>query len=247
MTATSATPQRLYLLNLGMTDVPLPNGSKLNMVSAAYLVRMSDGSHILIDSGMPEDYTPPEGHWIEKLDASNVIEQLAKLKLTPEDVSVVICTHFDVDHIGYNDQFPQAEFVVQRQHYEIARTGLPRYDRGRSHWDAPTLHYRLVDGDTGLFPGFNLIETSGHAPFHQSVLLKLPNTGNMLLAIDAVMFQRLFTVERKAGGGDDNEQQLIASTQKLLDLVDREHVALIVFGHDGTQWKTLRRSPEFYD
>jgi hypothetical protein len=29
--------------------------------------------------------------------------------------------------------------------------------------------------------------------------------------------------------------------------VDREKVALTVFGHDGEQWKTLRKSPEFYD
>jgi N-acyl homoserine lactone hydrolase len=243
----SATPERLYLLNLGMTDVPLPDGRKLNMVSAAYLVRMSDGTHILIDSGMPEDYTPPEGHWIEKLDASNVIEQLAKLKLTPDDVSVVICTHFDVDHIGYNDHFPQAEFIVQRQHYEIARAGTPRYDRGRTHWDAPNLRYRLVDGDTELFAGLWVIETSGHATGHQSVLVTLPHTGKVLLAVDAVMFQRLFTVDRKAGGGDDNEQELIASTQKLIDLVEREHIALIVFGHDGDQWRMLRISPEFYD
>ncbi|MBX3084364.1 MAG: N-acyl homoserine lactonase family protein [Anaerolineae bacterium] len=247
MTATNATPQRLYLLNLGMTDVPLPNGSKLAMVSAAYLVRMSDGSHILIDSGMPADYTPPDGHWIEKLDASNVIEQLAKLNLKPDNVEAVICTHFDIDHIGYNDHFPQAEFIVQRRHYEIASTGLERYERGRAHWGDPALRYRLVDGDTELFPGLSLIETSGHAPGHQSVLLTLPNAGKVLLAIDAVMFQRLFTTERKAGGGDDNEQELKASTQKLLDLVEREHVALIVFGHDGVQWKTLRQAPEFYD
>lgn len=38
-----------------------------------------------------------------------------------------------------------------------------------------------------------------------------------------------------------------SSTKKLLDIVDRERVALVVFGHDGAQWKQLKKSPEYYD
>ena len=37
-----------------------------------------------------------------------------------------------------------------------------------------------------------------------------------------------------------------ASTRKLVDLARREN-ALIVRGHDGVQWDTLRRAPEYYD
>ena len=44
----------------------------------------------------------------------------------------------------------------------------------------------MVDGDTELLPGVTLIETSGHAPGHQSVLVRLPKTGAVLLVIDAV-------------------------------------------------------------
>jgi N-acyl homoserine lactone hydrolase len=39
---------------------------------------------------------------------------------------------------------------------------------------------------------------------------------------------------------------LRASTQKLLDLVEREQVALVIFGHDGQQWQALRKAPDFY-
>jgi N-acyl homoserine lactone hydrolase len=67
------------------------------------------------------------------------------------------------------------------------------------------------------------------------------------LAIDAAVLQRTFTVDRKAWPTDDNEQQLRASTKKLLDLVKRERIKLVVFGHDGQQWKSLKKSPEFYD
>jgi N-acyl homoserine lactone hydrolase len=159
----------------------------------------------------------------------------------------VICTHFDVDHAGYHDAFPQAEFIVQREHYSVARGGHPRFAGARAHWDHPALRYRQVDGDTELLPGITLLETSGHVPGHQSVLLRLPNAGLVLLAIDAVSMRRSFTVERKASAMDDNEQQLRASTKELLELVEREKVGLVIFHHDGEQWRSLKKSPEYYD
>jgi hypothetical protein len=35
---------------------------------------------------------------------------------------------------------------------------------------------------------------------------------------------------------------LLASTRKLLDLVEREQVKLVIFGHDGQQWQTLKKA-----
>ncbi|MCC7451672.1 MAG: N-acyl homoserine lactonase family protein [Anaerolineae bacterium] len=241
---THVMPQRLYLIPLGFTTVPLPGGA-LDMVSGCYLVQMNDGTNILIDTGLPADYQQPG--MPPTVPTTNVIDQLGALGLRPADVNLLICTHFDVDHAGYNDAFPQAELVVQRAHYELARSGHPRYAPARAHWDHPALHYRLVDGDMELLPGLTVIGTSGHAPAHQSVLVRLPQTGPVLLAIDAVMLQALFTPDRKATPADDNEDALRASTQKLLDLVAREHVALVVFGHDGQQWRILKTAPDCYE
>lgn len=243
MTMINAIPQRLYLLELATLTVVIA-GRTLEMISGCYLVQMSDGETILIDSGLPADYAPPgapkAGH--EK----NVLEHLDDLSMRADDIDLVICTHFDVDHAGYHDAFPRAEFVVQRAHYELARSGHVRYAAARAHWDHPSLHYRLIEGDSELRPGLSMIESSGHVPGHQSVLLRLPQTGNILLAIDAVPLQRLFTPDRQAAPNDDNEEQLRASTRKLLDLVEREHVALVIFGHDGQQWQTLKKAPDYY-
>jgi N-acyl homoserine lactone hydrolase len=122
-----------------------------------------------------------------------------------------------------------------------------RFAATRSQWDHPALRYRLVEGDTQLLPGLELIETSGHVPGHQSVLLRLPKTGPVLLTIDAVARQRSFTPEREAGPSDEDAEMLRASTRKLLDLTQREQVSLIVFGHDGEQWETLKKAPDCYD
>ncbi|HEU5425138.1 MAG TPA: MBL fold metallo-hydrolase [Nitrolancea sp.] len=151
-----------------------------------------------------------------------------------------------MDHVGYHRSFPSAAFVVQREHYELARAGHARFAAATSYWDDPRLHYRMLDGDTELLPGLTLLKTPGHAPAHQSVLVRLPQTGSVLLAIDAVMFARQFTADRAAWPMDDNEAELRASTRKLLDLVEREQVALVVFGHDGEQWQALKKAPEYY-
>lgn len=239
-------PQKLYLLRLSTTTLPLPTGNTLEMASGCYLIVCGNGRHILIDSGLPEDFKPPEGTPPAE-NKKDVVAHLAALGLRPEDIDILLCSHFDVDHAGYHDRFTNAEFIVQRSHYEVACSGHPRYAGARAHWDQPTLHYRLVDGDTEVVPGVTLIETSGHAPGHQSVLVRLPRTGPVLLAIDAVVMQRLFTPERHAWPTDDNEEQLRDSTRKLLDLVEREQVALVIFGHDGQQWQSLKLAPEFIE
>jgi N-acyl homoserine lactone hydrolase len=102
---------------------------------------------------------------------------------------------------------------------------------------------RLVDGDTELLPGLELIETSGHVPGHQSVLVRLPTTGAVLLTIDAVPFGGGFTRDTPDDGSDPNAAAIRASTHKLLDLVEREQVELVIFGHDRDQWDGLSVLP----
>jgi N-acyl homoserine lactone hydrolase len=240
----NTSPQRLYLMQLSASTVPVAANRTLEMASACYLIQTTTGQNILIDSGIPADYTPPPGAPPAR-HQKNVLAHLTDLGLHPDDIDTVICSHFDVDHAGYHDAFTKAEFIVQRVHYELAKSGHARFAAARAHWDHPALHYRLIDGDTELLPGLTLIETSGHTIGHQSVLVRLPQTGPILLAIDAVMMQHLFTPDRQAWPLDDNEEQLRASTRKLLNLVESEHVPLVVFGHDGQQWQMLKKAPEY--
>ena len=237
------TPECLYLLQLAATTIQVPSGP-LDMSSGCYLVRMSDGTHVLIDSGQPDDFKLPPGA-SSTVDA-RLADLLARIGVRPSEISVVVCTHFDIDHVGHHQDFEGAEFVVQRRHYELALSGSERFASGRKHWGHPGLKYRMVDGDVDLYPGFTLIETSGHTTGHQSVLLRLPQTGLVLLAIDAVMLERLFVPNRPATPADENADELRSSTVKLLDLVNELGVQLVVFGHDGAQWRVLRRAPSFY-
>jgi N-acyl homoserine lactone hydrolase len=131
-------------------------------------------------------------------------------------------------------------------HHEDAASNL-RFAATRPEWDQPMDRIRLVDGDTELLPGLELLETSGHVPGHQSVLVRLPKTGTVLLPIDAVPFRASFIHDAQDDGSDPDAAAIRVSTIKLLDLVEREQIGLVIFGHDAEQWETLQKAPAFYD
>ncbi len=114
MTMISATPQRLYLMQLSTTTLPVAAGRTLPMVCACYLVETSDGQHILIDSGLAADAPLPPGT-PKAQNEKNVLEQLADLGLEASDIDLVICTHFDMDH---NAQKSASLLRVMRSLYE---------------------------------------------------------------------------------------------------------------------------------
>lgn len=74
---------------------------------------------------------------------------------------------------------------MQKVNYELDKVNIPRLALDKRRWDEANFNYSIVDGDTTLMAGVDLIETSGHVPGHRSVLIDLPKTGNVLLAIDA--------------------------------------------------------------
>jgi N-acyl homoserine lactone hydrolase len=228
--------KRLYLMQVGsMPEYQIP--------IVCYLVQTGDGKHILIDTGLPE-VIPEDASEFEN--GQNVIEQLASIGLKPDDIETVISTHYDGDHAGRHAAFTKAQYVVQRVHHLDAATN-PRFADVRSQWDQPMERIRLVDGDTELLPGLELIETSGHVPGHQSVLIRLPKTGAILLTVDAVPFAEGFTRDKPEDESNPDAEAVRASTIKLIDLVEREHIGLVIFGHDQAQWQGLKKLPEYYE
>ncbi len=230
------TVKRLYLMQVGsMPEYQIP--------IVCYLVQTDDGKNILIDTGLPEIL--PKGE-TEFENGHDVIEQLAILGLKPDNIDIVISTHYDGDHAGRHAAFKSAQYVVQRLHHLDAASN-PRFAFVRPQWDQPMERILLVDGDTKLLPGLELIETSGHVPGHQSVLIRLPQTGAILLTIDAVPFGEGFTHEEQSDDSNQDADAIRASTIKLLNLVEQEHIGLVIFGHDAEQWKTLKKLPEFFE
>jgi N-acyl homoserine lactone hydrolase len=253
---------RLYFLQLGMLpelgNSPIPG----------YLIQTDDGKNILVDTGYPRTLRGRQAEAADELvaaypddpdvafsamivravrddPADAVNNRLAEIGLAPGDIDILICTHFDWDHAGDHDLFPEAEFVVQRSHYEFAREH-PRFRAITDIWDSPVLRYRFVDGDTTLLPGIELIEAGGHVPGLQAVLVRLPATGPVLLATDAIAGAAQLDPETAFGPPEMDPEAKRASVAKLRAIAEREGVQMIIFGHSGEQWATLRHSPGYY-
>ena len=172
----------------------------------------------------------------------DVQNRLYELGLTAGNIDVLVSTHFHFDHAGNHGDFGASRIVVQREAHEYALANPGRFPE--DIWNLPHLRYEYIEGDYELAPGVTLLESSGHVPGHMSVLVRLPNTGPVLLAIDAIYTRE--TLERDIWKGYHDPERAHRSGHRLAEIAEREG-ALLVFGHDPAQWATFRLSPEYYD
>jgi N-acyl homoserine lactone hydrolase len=167
--------------------------------------------------------------------------RLAQLGLRGTDISDVINTHLHFDHAGNNDAFPNATFYVQRTHYEAA-VDNPSFPN--QYWRIDGLNYSLLDGETDLGDGLSVFPTPGHAPGHQSVLVRLDSGQNIILCGDAIYEED--NVRHDTWGGHANPVEARESALGLLER-GRDLDAIVVYGHDAAQWNTVRKSPNWYE
>jgi glyoxylase-like metal-dependent hydrolase (beta-lactamase superfamily II) len=90
-----------------------------------------------------------------------------------------------------------------------------------------------------------IISTPGHTPGHQSLLVKLPKTGALVLSGDAVHFKSNWE-NRGVPVNNTDKEQTLASMQRIADLLVKEKAQLWI-NHDKAQRDSLKMSPEFYE
>lgn len=234
------------LISPGVDD-----GKRTHIPIPGYLIQTDDGNNIIVDTGMHRELIDdPEkcfrGQPISDIllpvmrEEDYIVHRLGDLNLSVEDITHVISTHLHFDHAGNNLLFKHCPIYVQRKHYEIAQDN-PVFPN--QYWNHPDLHYELLDGETELFSGIHLILTPGHAPYHQSILVELPESGNVLICSDAIYCQD--NLDYDAWGGQADPEQAKRSAEKLVKIAG-EKEAMMIYGHDSAQWKVLRKAPFFY-
>ena len=90
-----------------------------------------------------------------------------------------------------------------------------------------------------------ILSTPGHTPGHQSLLVRLPRTGALLLSGDAVHFQDNWTHKRVPSMNVSREQSL-ASLDRIARVLE-ERKAQLWINHDKLQSEGLRHAPAYYE
>jgi N-acyl homoserine lactone hydrolase len=229
----------------------LADGVPMALPVSAYLIRLDDGTTVLVDTGMSRIHiddpratfrgTPIEDALLPDMaPADDIGSRLQSLDVAAADVDYVINTHLHFDHAGNNDLFPRATVVVQREHHRVAvaNSSFPN-----QYWNLPGTRFELVDGERELLPGLESILTPGHAPGHQSVLVRLPESGAMVICGDAIYVQANLDHDNWLGQADPAAARV--SAHKLVDIAAREN-AVLLYGHDADQASRYPRAPHAY-
>lgn len=208
--------------------------------------------NILIDTGMHPIHIKvpqatfagtPYAEWIHPLmrEEDIVVNQLGQLGLTPEDIDFVVNTHLHFDHAGGNCAFSKSIFLVQKEHYQHAltmqETFPPRY------FLLPDLTYELIEGEMTLVPRVEILRSPGHVVGMQTVVVRLPETGTIVLASDAIPLKENMREDRWRSTW--NPKMARASARRLQAIAEAEEGQLF-FGHDPEWWKGVKVSPDYY-
>jgi N-acyl homoserine lactone hydrolase len=228
-----------------------PDSAPVPAPVVSYLVHLDNGELLLIDTGMSRDHigdpdltwrgTRTAEHIRALMEAADDIEhQLGLLGIVPADIDHVINTHLHFDHAGNNFLFENATFYAQREHHRFA-VGNASFPN--AYWNLPGLRFELLDGARELWPGVEVFPTPGHVPGHQSVLVRLPETGPVIICGDAVYFRAIYDHDNWSGSADPAAARETGAM--LLDRARRENATLI-FGHDVEQATTFERAPHIH-
>jgi len=251
--ASAAGVAKLYVLDCGHITAsdesrwtPGMNvGVPIELTDNCYLIHHAQG-WFLWDTGladaiaaMPDGATGANGALHMKR-TKTLAGQLEELGVKPPDIKGLAISHTHPDHIGNVEQFPQVMLYVQKAEYEWpGEGGAPRFN--------PNHPVTKLDGDHDVFGDGSvvIVSTPGHTPGHQSLLVRLPKTGAVVLSGDAINFKDNWD-NRRVPGMNFNKDQTVASMQRIADILAKEHGQLWI-NHDKPQTDSQKKPPEFYE
>jgi N-acyl homoserine lactone hydrolase len=252
--AASAEVQRLYVLdcgrNLGRDQARwspgVNEGKPIEFSDNCYLIRHDKGL-MLWDTGVPDSVAGmPDGMVVANgaityRRAKTLAAQLTELGVKPADVTYLAISHTHGDHVGNVALFPASTVLIQGAEYDWAMAGAnkPAF--------APSATIKKLAGDHDVFGdgSVTILATPGHTPGHQSMLVRLPKTGYVVLSGDAVHFRDNWN-HKRVPSMNTSPDQTLASLERLQRVLDERRAQLWI-NHDKPQSESLRYAPAYYE
>lgn len=258
----AATVDRIYVIDCGENhakDLSLwttgADKSKAHVFSNnCYLIRHRTG-WMLWDSGnadriatMPNGLVNPRGTLTAYM-RKPLAQSLKEIGVTPEDITHFAMSHSHGDHSGNANLFARSTIYMQTAEYdaiygpEPQKLGIPpaNFENLRGAKIAK------LNGDYNVFGDGAVVikSTPGHTPGHQSLFVRLPKTGPVILSGDFVHLKSNWEAKRVPSTNYNIEQS--ARSMNEMDSFIKATGAQLWINHDSEQSRAIPKAPAFVE
>jgi len=229
-------------------------GKYFEFSDQCYLIRHAKGL-MLWDSGLSDSIASTPGGVvrgggaIRSIVGKTLASQLGEIGVKPEDVTHIAFSHTHGDHVGNANYFTEATLYMQEPEYAAAFGASPSkfgfdpstYDKLRAN---PVMK---LNGDYDVFGDASvmILSTPGHTPGHQSLLVRLPKRGPVVLSGDMTHFQENW-VNRRVPANNFSKEQSVQSMEKVAALLEASKAQLWI-NHDKAQSAGIPKSPKYVE
>jgi N-acyl homoserine lactone hydrolase len=249
---------KLYVLYAGdiiCRDVSQLNGGnsdqgERDLANPIFLIHHSKG-WVLWDTGLSDDLVKEQNGiepWIFHLSMKKTVTaQLEEIGIHPDDIDYLAFSHIHLDHTGNANYFKSAKLVMQEKEYQIAFNQDPKPSNYGDYKELEKSEVIKLNGDYDLFGdgAIRFISTPGHTPGHQSLLLKLSQTGSILISGDIAYYEKSYQEKGIPSFNTDKNESLV-SIEKIEQLLKDANAQLWI-QHDKEHFETLKLSPYYYE
>lgn len=251
---------KLYVLNGGRIEIldwarfqpGAGAGVRRWLSDSCFLVVHPEGT-LVWDTGLPDELAGvPEGLTIADVARFHVdgsLEgQLAAVGHPADTIDFLALSHFHQDHVGNVCLFGNATLLVQAEDHAAAFGASPG-DHGfdpATYGSLRASRTTLLTGDYDVFgDGSVLIKRlPGHTPGNQSLFVRLPETGPVLISGDLTHSLDNWAKKVVPALNSDPDESLrsLARAERLI----AEEGAVLWVQHDLDQQSALKHAPDYY-
>ncbi|WP_119274512.1 N-acyl homoserine lactonase family protein [Taklimakanibacter deserti] len=222
-------------------------GKKRSLTDSCYLIR-HDAQYLLWDAGLPSALIgakPDEKAVLSPTLAVDIPTQLARIGVTPAQISYLGISHSHFDHVGQAVSFSTAALLIGKADFDALKLPPPPFGvepKLLAPWLEGKAKAEPVDRDHDVFGdgGVVMLKMPGHTPGEMSLLVKLEKTGPVVLSGDVVHFHEQLA-NRGVPPFNWDRGESLASMERLTAIVASLHAKLII-QHDETH---IGRLPAF--
>jgi len=256
--ATATAPVQLWRLDCGkvvafdldeFSDTRAYVGQHKDLAASCYLIRHGD-TYMLWDTGLPRallNHVPDPKQGLDATLAVTIVDQLARLGVKPEQISILGISHEHFDHTGQAGDFPQAKLLMGKGDIEDMRG--PNAERGAplAHWLKDGGAMEPVVGDKDVFGDgtVTMLDMPGHTPGHHALLVKLAHKGYVLLSGDTAHFAENYATDG-VPSFNSNRADTLASFDRFKKLAANLH-ATVIIQHEPADIAKLPAFPKAAD